>query len=177
MTCEYRLTRVESALRKIAGMTRYAMPHLCQICEEALTTGTAQATECETNGTEGLRAELDAAKRALAEMKLAQAEHDTLGCSMAKTGIYAERPDDRLTQEQIVAGGNVLWEKQFENSAWKGKVKLIDPSSMGEYQEVAANVYRAMAAIAAKSTEQQVDDSLVDSAVPVASAVHKSTGG
>lgn len=31
-------------------------------------TGTAQATECETNGTEGLLAELDAAKRALVEI-------------------------------------------------------------------------------------------------------------
>lgn len=30
--------QLEVALRKIADMTRYAMPHLCQICDEALGT-------------------------------------------------------------------------------------------------------------------------------------------
>jgi len=54
------------------------------------------------------------------------------------------------TDEQEFAGGTVLWEKQFEGTPWQNKVKLIDPSSMGEYNEVARHVYEAMLAAAPK---------------------------
>jgi hypothetical protein len=52
------------------------------------------------------------------------------------------------TDAQEAAGGIVLWEKQFEGTPWKNKVKLIDPASMGEYNEVARHVYEAMLAAA-----------------------------
>ena len=55
------------------------------------------------------------------------------------------------TDKMDAAGGVVLWEKQFEGTPWKNKVKLIDPASMGEYNEVARHVYEAMLAAAPAS--------------------------
>jgi hypothetical protein len=49
-----------------------------------------------------------------------------------------------FTRAQLQAGAKVLWEKQFEGTPWAGKVALIDPTSLQEYETVAANVFNAM---------------------------------
>ncbi len=48
------------------------------------------------------------------------------------------------TIEMQKAGAQVLFDKQFENTPWQGKIKLIDPATIQEYETVACNVYFAM---------------------------------
>ncbi|MGH9829086.1 MAG: hypothetical protein ACREDR_38190 [Blastocatellia bacterium] len=49
-----------------------------------------------------------------------------------------------FTRAQQEAGARVLWEKQFEGTPWAGKVKLIDPTSLREYEVLAMAVFNAM---------------------------------
>lgn len=60
--------------------------------------------------------------------------------------MSTESPVPRPREKVIQAGAEILWNKQFEGTAWDGKLKCINPESIEEYRDLALKVWRAMVA-------------------------------